>query len=87
MPSLLVLFLLENRSLLFGWLLNILIYMDSIMCNIIVIYNSRYKWAMKEVTPSAKDQYSREKEWEKGIANGIGKDTDTIEGDNRTALQ
>lgn len=49
-------FLSENHSLLFGWLLNILIYMDSIMCNIIVIYNDRYKRAMKEVTPSVKDQ-------------------------------
>lgn len=42
-----VLFLSEDHGLPFGWLLNILIYMDSIICNIIVIYNDRRKRAIE----------------------------------------
>lgn len=44
----LVLFLLEDCHLTSWWLFNILLYINSIICNIIVIYNDRFKRAMKD---------------------------------------
>lgn len=57
--------------------------MDSIICNIIVIYNDRCKRATRKVSSSVKDQYSRERWKRRDTDSSVSEEERKREGRSR----